>query len=253
MHQVQFHRISSKELGERIGIVEIEGIIADRFLRWIGHVVRMEQDRLPRKLLSSWMLGRTKQSLPNGSKTEVLQTHLDWVREHKDCEDQLKETLSKERQPRTLIAKGKSWYDIAKDDREEWSRVGKLAYHERPVKEKKKKNDEEEEEVIDFSSIVSYSSSEAALEEWDKEQARRDAKSKKEFSFPDKYKCKSDGHQIVIEKTMSYEVALELAELKKFNQPPITKVQLKTPSRQQRSKRRTLSNNTAQCSLAFCG
>jgi len=46
--------LTNKELCERVGLPTIEDIIADRRWRWAGHVLRMDTDRVPRRL----MLGR---------------------------------------------------------------------------------------------------------------------------------------------------------------------------------------------------
>lgn len=47
--------IRSADLEKRLGLSSMEHYIAARVLRWAGHVVRMEQHRLPRKLLFSWV------------------------------------------------------------------------------------------------------------------------------------------------------------------------------------------------------
>ena len=48
-------RISNEELLRRLNLRKIDDYITERQLRWAGHVVRMNFDRLPRKMLSSWV------------------------------------------------------------------------------------------------------------------------------------------------------------------------------------------------------
>ena len=47
------HHISSEQLRERLGLDSIEYYIARRQLRWLGHVLRMGPERLPRGLRTS--------------------------------------------------------------------------------------------------------------------------------------------------------------------------------------------------------
>ena len=42
-----------EELGDRAG--SIDHIVESRFLRWLGHVARMDDTRLPRLVLFSWL------------------------------------------------------------------------------------------------------------------------------------------------------------------------------------------------------
>jgi hypothetical protein len=49
------HRISTQELGQRMGIDSIDTYIGRRQLRWLGHVSRMDPTRLPRRMLSAWV------------------------------------------------------------------------------------------------------------------------------------------------------------------------------------------------------
>lgn len=52
---VRRYRISNEELLDRIGLLSIDSYITKRQLSWAGHVARMNFDRLPRKMLSSWV------------------------------------------------------------------------------------------------------------------------------------------------------------------------------------------------------
>jgi hypothetical protein len=49
------HHVSTQELGQRLAIDTIDTHVARRQLRWAGHVSRMEFERLPRRMLSSWV------------------------------------------------------------------------------------------------------------------------------------------------------------------------------------------------------
>ena len=48
-------RISTASLEDKIGISSISRIIDDLCLRWAGHVARMDEARLPRGFLTSWV------------------------------------------------------------------------------------------------------------------------------------------------------------------------------------------------------
>ena len=47
--------ISTHELTQEMGLESIDVYLARRQLRWLGHVARMPFERLPRKMLSSWV------------------------------------------------------------------------------------------------------------------------------------------------------------------------------------------------------
>ncbi len=49
------HRITSKNLIERLGVGSFDSYYNRRLLRWAGHVARMPMDRMPRKLLTGWV------------------------------------------------------------------------------------------------------------------------------------------------------------------------------------------------------
>ena len=61
---VYLHRISSNELLENLNILSIDVYITRRQLSWFGHVSRMSFDRIPRKLLSSWVKSRRPKGAP---------------------------------------------------------------------------------------------------------------------------------------------------------------------------------------------
>ena len=49
------HRISDEDLRRQMGVRTIDEYITRRQLSWAGTVARMSFDRLPRKMLSSWV------------------------------------------------------------------------------------------------------------------------------------------------------------------------------------------------------
>ena len=64
MRNVYEQRISSDELLLQLGLKPIDKYIFQRQLRWVGHVARMEYDRLPRKMLSCWVKNRRPVGAP---------------------------------------------------------------------------------------------------------------------------------------------------------------------------------------------
>ena len=59
-------RVPHTELLDRAGCTSIEAIISKRQLRWLGHVIRMPEDRLPRQILYGQLLGGHRR--PGGPK-----------------------------------------------------------------------------------------------------------------------------------------------------------------------------------------
>jgi len=49
------HHLSSQCLARRLGLDSIDILVTRRQLRWLGHVRRMGDERLPRRMLSSWV------------------------------------------------------------------------------------------------------------------------------------------------------------------------------------------------------
>ena len=54
MSQVRRHRIRTTKLLKELGLQRVEHYLESRCLRWAGHVIRMDMDRLPRMFLTSW-------------------------------------------------------------------------------------------------------------------------------------------------------------------------------------------------------
>ena len=53
--QSRMYQIPTREIETELGLDSMDKYIARRQLRWLGHVSRMPFDRLPRRLLSSWI------------------------------------------------------------------------------------------------------------------------------------------------------------------------------------------------------
>ena len=49
------HRLSTSTLEKRLGLDSIDTYLRRRQLGWLGHVRRMDFERLPRRMLSSWV------------------------------------------------------------------------------------------------------------------------------------------------------------------------------------------------------
>ena len=55
MRQTFVHRITSESLQKRTGVFSLEHYLASRTLLWAGHVARMPKNRLPKRLMLSWI------------------------------------------------------------------------------------------------------------------------------------------------------------------------------------------------------
>ena len=58
------HHISSGDLIKRTGLRPIESYITQCQLRWAGHISRMSMERLPRKMISSWVRNKRPRGCP---------------------------------------------------------------------------------------------------------------------------------------------------------------------------------------------
>ena len=54
-HQTWKHRIRTEVLLQRVGVRGMDYYLAARQLRWVGHVMRMDMSRLPRRFLTAWV------------------------------------------------------------------------------------------------------------------------------------------------------------------------------------------------------
>ena len=88
----RMHRITTTELLQRLNLSTIDQYITRRQLRWLGHVARMEKERLPRKLLTSWVRNKRPRGAPQFTYGRGVMKALKKAEIKKD-----------------------SWYDIAQD------------------------------------------------------------------------------------------------------------------------------------------
>ena len=58
------HHVSTQELEQRLELDTLDTYVSRRQLRWLGHVRRMPLDRLPRRMLSSWVPSARPQGCP---------------------------------------------------------------------------------------------------------------------------------------------------------------------------------------------
>ena len=58
MSDVFEKRITTETLLDRLKSKSLDSYVVIRQLRWAGHVARMGMDRLPRKMLSSWVTNK---------------------------------------------------------------------------------------------------------------------------------------------------------------------------------------------------
>ena len=71
------HRIRTAKLLDELSLQPLEHYVESRCLRWAGHVVRMDMDRLPRMLLTSWcptsrVRGRPRMSFAHAIKKYLI-------------------------------------------------------------------------------------------------------------------------------------------------------------------------------------
>ena len=75
------HHITSEELRERLSLDSIDYYVARRQLRWLGHVSRMNFERLPRRMLSSWVPHKRPVGAPRFTMAKAMDVfRLDHVR-----------------------------------------------------------------------------------------------------------------------------------------------------------------------------
>ena len=64
-HQQWKQHVKGEDLERRCGVQSGEYYLRARALRWVGHVVRMGNERLPRKLLFGWVANPRKTGRPS--------------------------------------------------------------------------------------------------------------------------------------------------------------------------------------------
>ena len=58
------HRITTVELLQRVGLRSMDSSVTKCQLRWAGHVARMDHERIPRKMLTSWVHSKRPRGCP---------------------------------------------------------------------------------------------------------------------------------------------------------------------------------------------
>ena len=122
MSQVRRHRIRTSKLLAELALQPLEYYLQSRFLRWAGHVTRMDMDRLPRMLLTSWcpssrVIGRPRMSFGHTLKKFLIQLN-----------DKLDDPNAKAWDP-TLTGKAAlqeqwRWTELAAEGkRDEWRKI----------------------------------------------------------------------------------------------------------------------------------
>ena len=122
MSQVRRHRIRTSKLLAELALQPLEYYLQSRFLRWAGHVTRMDMDRLPRMLLTSWcpssrVIGRPRMSFGHTLKKFLIQLN-----------DKLDDPNAKAWDPtltgRAALQEQWSWTELAaKGKRDEWRKI----------------------------------------------------------------------------------------------------------------------------------
>ena len=122
MSQVRRHRIRTSKLLAELALQPLEYYLQSRFLRWAGHVTRMDMDRLPRMLLTSWcpssrVIGRPRMSFGHTLKKFLIQLN-----------DKLDDPNAKAWDPtltgRDALQEQWRWTELAaKGKRDEWRKI----------------------------------------------------------------------------------------------------------------------------------
>ena len=76
--QVFEYHISTEQLLARLSLNLIEHYVFKRQLSWLGHTARMPFERLPRKLLSSWVFNRRPRGSPEFTYGRGIYKALGW-------------------------------------------------------------------------------------------------------------------------------------------------------------------------------
>jgi len=72
----KFDHKRNEELREKTGICTVEELVTRSRLRWLGHVARMTEDRLPPQLLYGQLEGRNKMGRPVGRWRDMVQADI---------------------------------------------------------------------------------------------------------------------------------------------------------------------------------
>lgn len=74
---IKYH-IRSKDLYKKLNTQPIQTFLYNKLLRWIGHVARMDKERLPRKILTSWVANRRPIGRPTMNFGHTLKKALEY-------------------------------------------------------------------------------------------------------------------------------------------------------------------------------
>jgi hypothetical protein len=69
----KFDHKTNEELREKTGISTVEELVTQNRLRWLGHVARMSEDRLPPQILYGQLEGKNKMGRPVGRWRDMVQ------------------------------------------------------------------------------------------------------------------------------------------------------------------------------------
>ena len=74
-----YNKVTNEEILQRAGLPAMADILIERNLRWLGHVHRMDKDRLPRQLLYSQLCdGKRNQGRPRLRFKDVAKRNMKW-------------------------------------------------------------------------------------------------------------------------------------------------------------------------------
>ena len=118
-HKQWKRHITGEELEERCGVQSMEFYLRRRVLRWVGHIVRMEQHRLPRKLLFGWVPHPRKRGRPHLTFGHRIGRLIKVITGAKTGIALVEEDLLSDL---TDIGKSIGWVQVAKD-RDKWREV----------------------------------------------------------------------------------------------------------------------------------
>ena len=71
-------------MSQRLGLKSLETYVVKRQLQWAGHVARMKENRLPRKLLTAWCYNKRPKERPKFTHGEGLEFALSYAKVDRD-------------------------------------------------------------------------------------------------------------------------------------------------------------------------
>ena len=73
-------KITAASVSQRLGLKSLETYVVKRQLQWAGHVARMGEHRLPRKLLTAWCYNKRPKGRPESTYGEGLEFALSYAK-----------------------------------------------------------------------------------------------------------------------------------------------------------------------------